>query len=130
MAQVKNTTQMVTFTSRFGNHRITMEAQEPQYVGNRYTGESEGKAIVFTNGMYSTSDETEIEFLRERIAKGTQIFEIPAQVPDPSDTLVELVTAGPERTAEILAEEQDSWQREKVIDVAREKLALFEGAED
>jgi hypothetical protein len=119
-------TREVLFASRFTELRLIVDSTDYEWKGNRIHGETKGHTIEFHKGTFRTVDPVEIDFLREKIANGeSNIREVPAQVPDPSSLLVELVDASEGRVREVLAAERDGWERPEILEVCEKRLATF-----
>jgi hypothetical protein len=78
----------VRFFSPFKLYGIWMERAEKIIVDGR-AHHNHGRFIEFNNGIYETSDEHEIEFLRNCSDFGRNVIEDPTAQPHPGPTVVE-----------------------------------------
>lgn len=116
----------VTFTSRALKLRVVMEAGHPMRNswGDKI-GDTTGYTIEFQDGRYVAETVDEIEFLRGRIAAGSEIWELgKTHAPDSKATIQLIATSDTAEVHRILADEYASWQRQDVIDTARKVLEL------
>lgn len=112
-----------TFASLRAEQIVVERRAVPIFSEGRQIGVEPGKYHRFTEHRCKVEGQRAIDFMRDRMKDGLEIWEIDASdVPPVNALLAELATADIERVREILAAESDGPARAEVIDVAKAVL--------
>lgn len=115
----------VTFASKRPQQRCVMVAGTDKYnTFGAYVGGEAGHTIEFNAGRFDAKYVEEIEWLRDRINHGLEIYELgQTNAPDSKALIEEIIGASPERIIDIRDEERSSWQRKDVLSACDRMLA-------